>query len=252
MKHFRFSMISDLLFYGTCAFVFSLCILRYFKVPLWLSLIVAGMLALAAAGLLFVPMYLKSRKKLLGKAEKERRDALLLHLALEKPERVQDALLDAYLADGKEARKEAEGLLVEGVPLFPLFTMEPVGADTIASLLRRYGTEPFAIACNALTADAEKLMNSFGLRAERGDDVFALFERTGTTPEKLICGEIPRKTAKQKLRRSFQKSNARPYFTSGILLLLMSLFTFFPVYYIISGSVLLFCSVVVRLFGYAE
>lgn len=245
-------MLLDMLFYGACAFVFSLCLLRYFRVPLPLSLFSASLLAAAAAGLSFLPMYFKRRKRLLTKAETARKEALLLHLALEKPERVRESLLKAYLADGRQARLLDDCLEVDGTPLFAIFSMEPLGADEIASLLRRSGAERFRVACNALTADAEKLVRSFGLKADCGGDVFSLFERTGTTPDPLICGELPRKTAKQKLRRTFSRTNARPFFTSGVLLLLMSLFTFFPVYYIVTGSVLLFCAVAVRLFGYAS
>ena len=85
----------------------------------------------------------------------------------------------------------------------------------------------------------------------RADEIFSLFERTGTTPERLICGEIPRPKLKARLRRVFSKKNARPFFTGGILLLFMSLFTFFPLYYLITGSILLLSSVFIRVLGYA-
>lgn len=244
-------MIADILFYGFCAFIFSLCILRYFRLPLWLCLLLAICLSLAAGGIAFLLLYTKSRKQLLGKREREEREKLLLHLTLEKPERVRAALLSAFSADGRDAHCEGERLSLDGKPLVPLFTMEPVGADRLARLLREFGKEPFSVACNALSADAEKLAEGFAVEVLRGDDVYRLFSRTETTPEPLICGEIPRKTAKQKLRRTFSKTNARPFFVSGILLLLMSLFTIFPVYYILTGSILLFCAVAVRLFGYA-
>lgn len=105
--------------------------------------------------------------------------------------------------------------------------------------------------CNALTPEAEKLLLSFGRQAICADEIFALFERTQTTPSPLICGAIPRVTAKQKLRRSFSKKNARPFFVSGLLLLIMSLFTFFPIYYLVTGSILLVSAVCIRAFGYA-
>ncbi len=251
MKHFRFADLSDLLFYTVCAFVFSLSILRFYEAPLWLSCVCAAAIALSVGAIVFLLLYRSHRKKLLSKKEREEQEALLLHLALEQPERVRAALLAALLADGRAAHCEKDVLSLDGTPLVPLFQMEPVGADEIALLLRKYGKEPFLIACNALSADAEKLLSSFGLKALCGEEVYSLFSRTQTVPSPLICGEIPRKTVRQKLRRSFSKSNARPFFVSGALLLLMSLFTFFPLYYVISGGILLFCAVAVRLFGYA-
>lgn len=244
-------MVADLLFYSACAFFLSLGILRFYRVPLPLSLLCAVLIALAAGGFVFLLLYRSRRKRYLNKKERESREALLLHLALEKPENVLRQLLAAYLADKKEARLQEDALLVDGVQTVPLFTMEPVGADEIALLLRRFGKEPFTVLCNALMPEAEKLLASFGVASVQGDGVYALFARTDTLPSPLICGEILRKTVKQKLRRTFSKSNARPFFVSGILLLVMSLFTFFPLYYVISGGILLLCAVTVRLFGYA-
>ncbi len=251
MKKLNFPMIADVLFYSVCTFALSLCILRYYRIQLPLSLTASFLISIAVGSIAFVILYGKRRKKLLSKKEREARDALLLHLALEKPERVRAALLEAYLADGKTAHCKDDELSVNELPVVPVFSLEPVSADEVARLIRRFGEEPFKIVCNSLTAEAEKLLVSFGIKAERGDDVYALFAQTGTTPNPLICGKIPRKTAKQKLRSTFSKSNARPFFTSGLLLLVMSLFTFFPLYYIISGSILLFCAITVRLLGYS-
>ena len=43
--------------------------------------------------------------------------------------------------------------------------------------------------------------------------------------------------------------NAYPFFVSGAGLLLMSLYVFFPVYYLVAGSLLLFAAVLIRTFG---
>lgn len=244
-------MIADILFYGTCTFVLSLCILRYYRIPLRLAITISALISIAIGGCAFLLLYHKHHKKLLSKKERETRDALLLHLALEKPERVRAALLAAYLADEKNAHCDNDELSVDDIPLVPLFALEPISADEIAKLIRRFGKTPFKIVCNSLSSEAEKLLTAFGIKAEHGDEIYNLFTRTGTLPAPLICGEIPRKTVKQKLRRSFSKTNARPFFISGILLLIMSFFTFFSAYYIITGSVLLFCSITVRLLGYS-
>ncbi len=244
-------MIADAIFYGVCMGLFALGLLRYFRVPLAAAIALSAGFFLATGCILLTAFYAKRKKKLFTKKERQEREALMLHLALEKEERVRAALLQALLADGKEAHCSEEGVEADGKLIIPLFTMQPVSADDIARLLRRHGETPFTVACNALTPEAEKLLLSFGRDTLRADEVYALFTRTGTTPSPLICGEIPRKTGKQKLRRTFAKGNARPFFVSGALLLVMSLFTFFPTYYLITGSILLFSSVMIRAFGYA-
>ena len=251
MRKLTPSLIADVIFYALAAGFLSLGLMRYFRVSLTISLIVASLFTLAVGGLLALFLYSRRRKKILSKKEQTEREALMLHLTLEKEERVRAVLLAAFAADGREAHCEGDSLIVDDDAVVPLFTMEPVSADEVARLIRHYGEEPFTLLCNALSPEAEKLLASFGRRAVRGDEIYRLFSRTETTPAPLICGEIPRRTVKQKLRRTFAKSNARPFFVSGMMLLVMSLFTFFPTYYLISGSVLLVSSVFVRAIGYA-
>lgn len=251
MKKIDLPLCLDVLFYTVAAWFLSLGILRYYRVGTAVAILCSTLIALAAGGTAFIFIHTRHRKRNLSAQEQKKRDALLLHFALEKEERIRAALLTAYLADGRDAHCEKDGLKVDGTAVVPLFTMQPVSADAVARLIREYGAEPFRLACNSLTPEAEKLLAEFGLSAEGGNEVYELFERTGTTPEKLICGELPRNTAKKKLRRSFSKKNARPFFVSGLLLLIMSLFTFFPIYYLVTGSILLLSSVFIRAFGYA-
>lgn len=252
MKKIDFPLIADVLFYSVSVWFLTLGILRYYRIGFALSVGIACMFALATGGFTAMLLYHRHRKKILTKKERERRDALLLHLALEKAERVRAALLAAFAADGKDAHCDSDTLSVENERMIPLFSMQPVSADEIAKLVREYECAPFTVACNTLSPEAEKLLAAFGYKAVLGDEIFSLFERTQTTPSPLICGNVPRKTAKQKWRASFSKKNARPFFMSALLLLTMSLFTIFPMYYLITGGVLLFCAVSVRIFGYAS
>ena len=252
MKKIDFPLIADVLFYGVAAFFLSVGFLRYFKISLALSVALACLFALSAAGIVFLIAYRNHRKRNLSKKEREERDALLLHLALEKEERVRAALLLAFKADGKEnAHCEGDGLEADGLYL-PRFSMQPISADEIAKLIREYHGSQFTLVCNDLTAEAEKLLDRFGLKTMKGNEIYSLFSRTDTVPSPLILGEVPRKSAKRTFRRIFSKKSARPFFTSGILLLFMSLFTFFPVCYLVSGTVLMLLAVTVRSFGYAQ
>lgn len=252
MKRFSLADLLDILFYTVSAWFVSFGILRYVRLNVWLSLLFSLLFAAAACvgtGLLLSG---SRRKKVRGKQEKEDRDALLLHLALEKEERVRAALLTALVADGKEANLKGDVLEENGTLLIPRFTMEPISADEIALLLKTYGETPFTLLCSGVSAEAEKLLLRFGKGIRKGDEVYALFARTQTTPNPLICGQIPRRTMRGNLRRSFSKSNARPFFVSGLLLLFMSLFTLFPLYYLISGCILVVTAVVVRAVGFSE
>lgn len=250
MRKIDLPLFSDVIFYTFCAFLASMAVLRYHRISFGVSLAVAILIALAAGGTSFLAISRKHRKKILGKRAQEKKEALLLHLALERPDRVKEALRQAFLADGKEVILEGDTFRGDGDDLIPLFTMEPVGADAVARILREEGEAPFVLLCNTLTPAAEHLIKTFRKRSMDGGAVFELFERTGTTPEHLICGDLPRAKWKEKLSRTFSAENCRPFFVSGSLLLGMSLFTLFPLYYVISGSVLLLIAVFMKGFGY--
>ncbi len=249
MKKFDFPLFADVLFYTASAWFILVGMMRWFRMPTWVCFTVATLLALAIGGILFLFLSSRHKKRYLGKKELEAREKLMLHLALETDERVRAALLDAFLKDGKEAHCEQDALSMDETPLIPIFTMQPVSADAVAHLLKVYQKRPFIIACNALSPEAEKLLSAFARRAMTAADIYELFNRTGM-PEPLICGEIPRKSVRTKLRRAFSKRNAYPFFVSGAALLVMSLFVFFPVYYLVTGSLLIIAAILIRIFGY--
>ena len=251
MKKIDLPLILDVLFYSVACWLLTLGLLRYYRLPTGICISVSLLLALAVGAGVFLLLSSRHRKKALGKSEREECEALMLHFTLEKDERVRAALLSAYLADGRDAHCEGDALTVDGTPVVPLFTMQPVSADAVARLIREYGSEPFLLACNALSPEAEALLSSFGKRRATAAEIYTLFKRTETLPNPMICGEIPRMTAKKRLVRAFSKKNARPFFVSGLLLLIMSLFAFFPVYYLVTGSILLISSVFIRALGYS-
>lgn len=250
MKKFDLPLLLDVLFYGTACWLLTLGLMRYYRLPTGICISVSLLFALAVSGGVFLLLSSRHRKKALGRSEREECDALMLHFALEKNERIRAALLAAYLADGRDAHCEGDALTVDGVSVVPLFTMQPVSADAVARLIREYESAPFVLVCNALTPEAEALLTSFGKRRTAAAEVYTLFKRTQTLPNPMICGEIPRMTVKKRLNRIFSKKNARPFFVSGLLLLIMSLFAFFPVYYLVTGSILLISSVFIRALGY--
>lgn len=252
MKEISPAVVLDALFYACAVWLMTFGILRYYRLDGWLCALYACLAALLAAAFCLLFLGGRYKRRVSGKRRRAQRDALLLHLNLEEEEKALACLLDAFRADGADCELDGGSLIVNEKYMIPIFTMSPVSADHVAILLKKYKNKPFVILCNSLSPEAERLAASFQKEVMCGDEVFSLFERTNTIPAELICGDLKRVTVKDKLRRSFSKSNARPFFVSGSLLLVMSLFTFFPLYYLVSGSVLLLLSILVRAFGYAQ
>lgn len=232
MKKINLPLYSDTLFVGSSIWLLTLCILRYYRLPLWASVLLATLLAIPVAGGTFLFLSRRSERKLLRQRDIEEKDKLMLHLALSSDEKL---------------KKLFDGLTTAECTLF-LFTLQPLSADEIAQKLKSEKSS-FSIWCNALTNEAQKLCTDFDIEVKEGTDVYFLLKDAARLPEKYICGERKRIPFRQKLKGFVDRKNAKRFLLSGSILLFFSLFTFFPIYYLISGSLLLAVALFIRIFG---
>lgn len=166
----------------------------------------------------------------------------MLHLALS-DEKSNQALLSPLLTKEKTEQPEQK--------IFLLFCMQPLSADEIASGIKRTGGKSFTVYCNELSPQARELCERFLIKVTDGTQIYAKLKAENALPEKYVCGERQKNTFRRRLKICFRKSNSRSFFLSGTALLLLSFFAFFPLYYLISGSLLLLAALFIRIFGYA-
>ena len=240
---------ADAIFYAACTFLPILCILRYFGASVWLSILAAGALAICVGLAVFLLESRTRGKRLLSARQARKRDALLFHLALA-PARETEELLRRAHKKAQQTEQTSGHPPANDAPVEFLFTLEPLSADRLASLIRARG-EQFTLFCSELSPAAEKLTKTFPITVIRGDEVYRLLSETGELPERLL-GTTPRPSRRERLRALFTRNSAKPFFVSGALLLLMSLFTIFPVYYLAAGSLLLLLSVGLRILAPSE
>ena len=244
MKYFP--VIADTVFYAICAFLLGFCALRFWGVSMPLAALICVFLALVVGTGVFFLERRSRRKKYLSAKQRAECDALLLHLSLSPPEQKAELLASALSKEGRKTELEGSSLCVDGKAAELLFCMEPASADELVRAIGRHGGN-FILYCNRLSDSAESLLKRFPVEAVRGEEVYVLLKRTDTIPKELLGSVGAKKSHKEKLRAVLKKSSARPFFLSGTMLLIMSLFTLFPVYYLITGSVLLLLSVGLRL-----
>lgn len=131
---------------------------------------------------------------------------------------------------------------------FLLFRLEKVTADELRPAVVAAGRQKFALG-GAFTAEAEKLAAAFGVELWDAEKVYALVQEAGAMPDPLFA---PPPAPKRKLAFRLRRAAWRGYAFSGGFLLLFSLWAIFPIYYLVSGGLLLAAAVLVRLFGKAE
>lgn len=249
MKKFDLPLWADTFFIFCIGFLFFFCVFRFYTGTLWGALSAA---AAAAAALTFLlHLFLKKRRsrKYAAAADKLEVQKLSFHLAMDAPENNLRRIAEALAAQsGKDAKTEDGRILSDGKEYFLLFRLEPATADELAAIVRRGGGEKAAMA-SAFTKDAEKLALSFGIELCGAEKVYALLKETDKLPETYIMGNQIRRSLKNGIRLRLSRKSWRGYLLAGASLLLFSLISIFPVYYIAAGGLLLAAAVLVRIFG---
>ncbi len=282
MKKIDLPLWSDTVCLFLCLLLFFFAVFR-FSLPLWAALLIAFAASGAAAALLFLFLRARRKKRHASEGEKAEIGRLVFHLAMSAPE-TNAALLAKCLnaaaqkngADGAAAqppdapadenadtnapaaaeggraplpyRAKKDAVLFEKGRALVRFRFEKVTADELSPLVRAK-EERKAVFAGAFTDEAKKLADSFGLRLVEAPEVYTLVKESGCMPDPLLAPPKPRGGFLQKLRAGVHRRAWRGYAFAGVSLLLFSLLTIFPVYYIVSGSILLTLALLVRFFG---
>ena len=99
---------------------------------------------------------------------------------------------------------------------------------------------------NALNFIEELSLNISLLKTE---ELYKLLKETNLLPEKIELQIIKKKRLTKVLKEVFTKKHAKRFLFSGIIITIASFFTFYPLYYIIIGGILMITSVILRVFG---
>lgn len=251
MKKFVFSVYSDTVFIAFVSFILSFALFRFYLHSFGLALAFAVLTALALSALAYLHMRRKSDKKLVKISDEKEISRLSFHLAMDTDENNFERLFAALFQKSEKARREENSIVVENEEYFFSFRLEPVRADEVACIVRRGGDKQKNFMVADVTPDAEKLAAAFGIRIMRASDVYLLLKETENLPEHYILAEKMKTGWKEKIKFRLQKRMYKGYLLAGAALLVFSLFTFFPVYYLVTGGILLCVAVFVRFFGKA-
>ena len=249
MKKFVFSVYSDTVFVAIVTFIFGFALFRFYLRSFALSLTLAILTAAAVAVLVFLRAQYKVNKKFLKLSDEKEIAKLAFHLALDSQDNNIERIYAALFAQNDCAKRKDNAVIVNNDVYHFAFRLEPVRADEIANLIRCGGARQKILMTADVTPEAQKLADAFGITIQRAADVYLLLKETNNLPETYILAEKMKTGWKDKLRFRIQKPMYKGYLLAGVSLLIFSLFTYFPVYYLVSGGILLCAAVAVRFFG---
>ena len=246
---------SDLIFAFTIVFLPVLCYLRFRGVTLGLSTLLSALLGICVCSFVGLWMKKKYQGKQLKAQEKRQAEMLALHLAL-----LSQREQAEFFAERAEVFSPSETIrisryngnyfiLTDAGALFPLFLASPLTSNHVLPLLTQPTEGECVLLCASLDGDCQRFLSRFTVRVFTADEIYLRLKAENALPVEYKSEKAFAKKRKRGFTLWLQKKNARPFLTSGALLLISSLFSPFPYYYLLMGIFLTVTSMLIRIFG---
>lgn len=244
MRRINLPLLLDTLFAGACAFLLFFTSIRYYTKNAVLALVFAVLACLLFGALSFLYISRKQNKKLLISRNEKNKKLLALHLSLSSDAYVGE-LFSKCLADEKDKPETKGGIIFTGGRAYFLnFKMQPLCGDDVAAVIKQKTDEEKILLCCSIDAEAAMLAENFSIEVKQLDYVYNLLEENKLLPEKYIYEGAKKISVFKRIKTRFNRKICAPLFWSGAALLILSYFTFFPIYYIVSGSIMLILAAV--------
>ncbi len=255
MKKFSFSLITDTVFTGVCAFFLSLIIAGYFA-PYPYNIIFSVCASLIALIFAFKHFYAKQSKKYLSKFEENRFFDSMTALNFMTKDQLYALFSKLFKCKGYDLEKKNSYYYLpqKNALIFIFFGYEtPAKKDIVRAFNCLLDGQIAILIGETFTFDAIDFANRFSgkIRLIDGKDVYDGLKELDILPtSNLPALKAPAKTSGKKIANNLlNKKRAKKYFIFGIVFLFLSYFVPIKLYYIICGSIILILSLIVRLFG---
>ena len=244
MRKINLPLILDTLFAALCAFLLFFTSIRYYTRSVYLALGFAIAACLLFGALSFLYISKKQNKKLLISRNEKQKTLLALHLSLSSDEYISELMKKCLTVEGEKSEIKNGKIVIGDCTYFYNFKMQPLSEDDIARVIKVKYDGKKVIVCNRISAEAFILCENFLIEVKQIDFVYDLLNEKQLLPEKYVYEGQKKIGIFRKIKARFSRKICAPLFWSGLALLLLSYFTFFPIYYIISGGIMLILSAV--------
>ncbi len=236
-------IVSDAAVAALCTFMLAFTFVRYHFGNTY-GLIAALPAALAAGTLVFLYKGRKRKRALDTAAMSAGAEKLAAHLALLGPE--ESAALFARGLDG--AKTDGSVAETDRGLYFCSFTPEPADRNALLTAIRHRTEKKKHFVCCTATQECARLAEEAGIELICAEEIYGLLKEKDALPGKYLL-EKPKSGMFSKIKGGFSRRLCMPAFWSGAAMLFFSYFSFYPVYYIVSGSLLLMLCAAAAIFG---
>lgn len=244
MRRINLPLILDTLFSALCAFLLFFTLVRYYTKNIFISLTIAIAACLVIGCICFLFISLKQDKRILISRDEKHKKLLSLHLSLSSDESVCELFSKCLSTEEFKAVVNGGKIYTQDKIIFFEFKMQPISEDDIAKVIKFKCEEKKVIYCSKISAEAYTLAENFLIEIKQIDYIYSLLKENKLLPEKYIYEERTKLNFFKRIKSRFSRKICSPLFWSGISLLGLSYFTFFPIYYIICGGLMLAISAI--------
>lgn len=243
MRRINLPLILDTLFAAFCAFILFFTSIRYYTKNAFVALGFAIAACLLFGCLSFLYLSKKQSKHLLISKNDKQKKLLSLHLSLSSDDYIL-GLFEKCLNDEEKAEISGAKIIKGDDAYFFNFKMQPLTEDDIANVIKVKCEQKKTVFCCKISAEAMLLCENFLIDVKQIDFVYKLLKEKDLLPDKYIYEEKKKTGFLKRIKMRFNRKICAPLFWSGLGLLALSYFTFFPIYYIISGGLMLIVSAI--------
>ena len=235
MKRLNLPLILDTLFAGICAFLLFFTVIRFYTKNAVVGLVfgLSACVLFGALGFLYISN--PQDKKLLA-----------LHLSLSSDDYIKNLLKKCL---GEDSKIRGKRIICGEQTYFFDFKMQPLSEDDVAKIIKYKTENEKIIFCTKASPEAHVLAENFLIKIKGIDAVYPLLKDNELLPEKYVYEGAAKTGFFKKVKARFTRKLCAPLFWSGAALLALSYFTYFPIYYIVSGSVMIILAAAAMIFG---
>lgn len=244
MRRINLPLILDTAFAALCAFLLFFTAIRYYTRNVYIALAFAIAACLLFGCLSYVYISRKQNRKLLIARDEKQKKLLSLHLSLSSDEYVCELFSKAVAGEEIPAEIRGGKVFCGDKVYFFNFNMHPINEDDVAKVIKYKCEENKVIYCCKSSPEATALAENFLIDIKQIDYIFPLLKEKELLPEKYVYEGAKKISVWKRIKTRFSRKICAPLFWSGAALLALSYFTFFPIYYIVSGGIMLVLSAV--------
>ncbi len=252
MLKIKISVISDALFVLFSSFVLFFTITFYFLKDNLFAILISVFLSIITF-CAYMLLYKKKRGKLKIKREDEESFLKCTNaLCFSSDEDCKKTVFTALERINKKPVKAENGIICGEDFFFINFSYDSITAGGVTNAYKQTPKGKNLVYLGvSFTPEATDFANGFSgrIRVIPLSEFFVILKETNTLPEGGILPKENKISFFELLKASFSREKAKKFALYGAFLLAMSRFVFFPVWYIISGSIFLIYAITIKFFA---